>query len=166
MQVYSGPGHEPGRDGPSHRPRLLSRTRPQRLGPDGLVRRAIDHGTLGAGDQRCAGPRQRPVGSRIHLLWRPSRTFRDTRDYFYIDLASPAKIEAWLDNIASGQDYTLALRRNDSVYSLVIYSGWPGNTSEHFVSEVLPAGRYYLQVFNQGGIGTTQPYHVRYIATP
>ena len=49
----------------------------------------------------------------------------------------------------------------DALLQTVGYSAQVGNTNEQITTGVLPAGRYYIQVFNFGSGGSTQPYHLR-----
>ena len=85
----------------------------------------------------------------------------DPQDYFYFDLSTAHSVELWLTNIPAGQDNNLVLR--DSEQYLVRYSGNLGYASEHILPVTLPAGRYYIQVFNYSGGGSTQPYHLRIV---
>jgi len=83
----------------------------------------------------------------------------DKQDYFYIDLPNPQMVELWLSNIAVGQDYDLILR--NAAMDLVGYSGELGNAIEHIRTITLPAGRYYIQVYNRSSSGSTQAYQLR-----
>jgi hypothetical protein len=85
----------------------------------------------------------------------------DSRDYFTFKLSSPHQIELWLTNIAAGQNYDLVLR--NAALSLKGYSGNLGNSNEHILTGVLPAGTYYIQVYrnpNSSG-GSSQAYHLK-----
>ncbi|OQA94131.1 MAG: hypothetical protein BWY25_02933 [Chloroflexi bacterium ADurb.Bin222] len=82
----------------------------------------------------------------------------DVKDYFYIQLASPQSVDIWLGNQPSGQDYDLVLR--DAALTLVGYSGNVGNADESILTHPLPAGKYYIQVFNHGGGISTEAYHL------
>jgi hypothetical protein len=85
----------------------------------------------------------------------------DLEDYFYIKLSSPHYVEIWLTNIAYGQDYDLVLRNENLVY--LGYSGELGNANEHIRTKLLPAGKYYIQVFRASEGGSTQPYHLKVV---
>jgi hypothetical protein len=85
----------------------------------------------------------------------------DVQDYFYIDLPAAHAVELWLTNIPVGQDYDLVLR--DALLQTKGSSAQVGNTNEHIMSGVLPAGRYYIQVYNWGSGGSSQPYHLRVV---
>jgi hypothetical protein len=87
----------------------------------------------------------------------PSPT--DPKDYFYFDLPAAHTIELWLTHIPAGQDYNLVLR--DASLAEKGYSANPGTADEHILTGVLPAGRYYIQVFNYSGPGSAQPYYLR-----
>jgi hypothetical protein len=81
-------------------------------------------------------------------------------DYYYFDLPATGRVELWLRNIPSGQDYNLVLR-DENLEPEVGYSGNRGNVNEHIVTDNLPAGRYYIQVWNYVGNGSTQPYQLQ-----
>ena len=83
----------------------------------------------------------------------------DIQDYYFISLQSAQSVELWLSNIVAGQDYDLTLR--DSTLGLVGHSGELGNANEHIRTGTLPAGWYYIQVYNRSGSGSTQAYHLR-----
>ncbi len=83
----------------------------------------------------------------------------DRQDYFFVTLQSAQSVELWLNNIAAGQDYDLTLR--NTVLQMVGYSGELGNGNEHIRTGTLPAGRYYIQVYNRSGSGSTQAYQLR-----
>jgi len=84
----------------------------------------------------------------------------DTNDYFYIFAAAAGWVELWLDNIPAGQNYDLVLR-DDPALNAIGYSGELGNTAEHISVAVPAAGRYYIQIFNRGKTGSSQPYQLR-----
>lgn len=92
----------------------------------------------------------------------------DINDYFYFDLPVPGRVEVSLQGIASGHNYDLILR--DSELRTVGYSGQLGSADEHISAPqpepgaTLPAGRYYLQLYNRGQSGSDQPYqlHIAY----
>ncbi len=83
----------------------------------------------------------------------------DPKDYFYFDLPAAHTVELWLKNIPAGHNYDLTLRNANE--DEVKHSGELGNANEHILTGVLPAGRYYIQVFNASQTGSTQPYHLR-----
>jgi hypothetical protein len=85
----------------------------------------------------------------------------DVKDYYYFDLSAPRSVELWLSNVASGQNYDLILR-NAGLES-VGYSAQLGNASEYISSAVLPAGRYYVQVYRYSGTGSDVPYHLKVV---
>jgi hypothetical protein len=84
----------------------------------------------------------------------------DVKDYFYFDLSTPHTVEIWLTNIPAGHDYHLCLR-DASLDPAIKCSSNPGNADEHILTGVLPAQRYYIQVFNASETGSSQPYHLR-----
>lgn len=86
----------------------------------------------------------------------------DVKDYFFFDLSSSHSVEIWLTNIPSTRDYDLALR-DANLVPPIAYSVNPGNADEHILTDVLPAGRYYVQVYNYSGPESTQPYHLRVV---
>ena len=71
-------------------------------------------------------------------------------------------IEMWLSNIPSGNNWDLVLRD----FGLNTYDGWysirSSNRDEH-VEVTVPGGRYYIQVYNDGSPGSTQPYHLKVV---
>ena len=83
----------------------------------------------------------------------------DKQDYYYLDLQSAQMVELWLSDIAAGQDYDLILR--NAALQIVGYSGELGNAIEHIRTITLPAGLYYIQVYNRSGSGSTQAYSLR-----
>ena len=83
----------------------------------------------------------------------------DRQDYFFIYLQSAQIVELWLSNIAPGQDYDLTLR--NTALQVVGHSGELGNANEHIRTVTLPAGWYYIQIYNRSGSGSTQAYHLR-----
>jgi hypothetical protein len=85
----------------------------------------------------------------------------DVQDYFYVDLPAAHTVEMWLTNIAGGQDYNLVLR--DTSLQAVGYSAQAGNTDEHIKTGVVPAGRYYIQVYHYSSGGSTRAYHLRIV---
>jgi uncharacterized repeat protein (TIGR01451 family) len=85
----------------------------------------------------------------------------DQQDYFFIQLQSAQRVELWLRNIPAGQDYDLTLR--DTTLGVVGHSGELGNANEYIRTGTLPAGWYYIQVYNRSGGGSTQAYHLRVV---
>jgi hypothetical protein len=83
-------------------------------------------------------------------------------DYFYIDLPTQRSIVMTLTNIPAGHNWDLALRDQ----GLSTYEGWysvrSGNQDER-VEVTVPAGRYYIQVYNKSGPGSTQPYQLKVV---
>ncbi len=91
-------------------------------------------------------------------------TFLDTtdeKDYYYFELPQTQTCELWLTNIPALSNYTLILR--DEALSTIGYDPQPGSVDEYLLTNLLPAGRYYIQVFHTGGGGSTQPYHLRMV---
>ncbi len=84
----------------------------------------------------------------------------DVNDYFYLDLAARGTVELWLTNMAEGQDYNLVLR--DAGLTMRGYSGNRENADEHILVADLPAGRYYVQVYNQSGSRSSRPYYLSF----
>ena len=87
---------------------------------------------------------------------------QDTSDYFYVDLPGGRTVEMWLSNIPSGHNWDLVLRD----HGLLTYDGWysirSGNKDEH-VEVIVPGGRYYIQIYNGGDPGSSQPYHLKVV---
>jgi uncharacterized repeat protein (TIGR01451 family) len=88
-------------------------------------------------------------------------TEADEKDYFYFDLLVARRVELWLDNIAPGHDYDLVLR--DMSLGEKARSDNSGNADEHILSDVLPAGRYLVQVYHRSKLGSQQEYHLRVV---
>jgi uncharacterized repeat protein (TIGR01451 family) len=89
----------------------------------------------------------------------PSST--DRQDYFFIYLQSAQRVELWLTNIAAGQDYDLTMR--NASLQVVAHSGELGNANERIRTATLPAGFYYIQVYNRSSSGSAQAYHLQVI---
>lgn len=85
----------------------------------------------------------------------------DSNDYFSFRLAQPGTAELFLSNIAPGHNYNLILRDNDLAVLPGGNSSNVGNADEHIGPLTLPAGLYYIQVFNRSQTGSSQPYHLR-----
>jgi PKD repeat protein len=83
----------------------------------------------------------------------------DKQDYYFIDLTTAHTVELWLTNIGSGHNYNLVLR--DAALNEVGYSAEPGNADEHILTGIVPAGRYYIQVFNYSQTGSWEAYHLQ-----
>jgi hypothetical protein len=88
----------------------------------------------------------------------PSR--EDGNDYYYFDLPAAGPVELWLRNVPAGQDYNLVLR-DENLDPPVGYSGNRGGVNEHILTNNLPAGRYYIQVWNYVGNGSIEPYQLQ-----
>jgi hypothetical protein len=86
----------------------------------------------------------------------------DLQDYYYFDLSAPHSVELALSNIAAGENYDLVLR-DASLGTVVGYSALPGNADEYILTPELPAGRYYIQVYNFSRVGSDQPYHLHVV---
>jgi hypothetical protein len=85
----------------------------------------------------------------------------DLKDYFYFYLSTARTVELWLTNIPVGSDYDLYLRNAN--LEPICFSNNPSNADEHIVCGPLPVGYYYVQVYNYGMTGSTQPYHLRVV---
>jgi hypothetical protein len=86
----------------------------------------------------------------------------DIHDYYLFELPTDSDVELWLTEIPSGQNYDLVLR-DASLVPAIGYSGELGSSAEHIYAELLPAGRYYIQVYHRSAGGSTQPYHLRFV---
>ena len=85
----------------------------------------------------------------------------DVDDYYFFDLPTARRVNVWLTNIPSDQNYDLILR--DASLTVKGYSGNLSNSGEYIRTEdILPAGRYYIQVFHRSTGGSTQPYHLTF----
>ena len=82
----------------------------------------------------------------------------DGKDYFFFELPAAHSVELGLRNIRVGHNYDLVLRRAD--LSQVGYSAQPNNQDEQIKTGTLPAGRYYIQVYNFSASGSSQPSHL------
>jgi hypothetical protein len=83
----------------------------------------------------------------------------DEKDYFAFEMPTAHTVEVLLTNIPSGQDYDLALY--DEGLNRLAWSNEAGNVYEHLLTEVLPVGRYYVQVINFGMAGSPTWYQLR-----
>jgi hypothetical protein len=84
----------------------------------------------------------------------------DVSDYFFFDLSASHPVRIRLTHIADGLNYDLVLR--DASLAIRGYSAQLSNHNEEIRTSILPAGRYYIQVFHRPGEGSTQPYHLNY----
>jgi hypothetical protein len=84
----------------------------------------------------------------------------DVQDYYRLAMGAAGRIEVWLDGIPAGQNYDLVVR--DAALQLVGYSAELGDASEHARTETLPAGTYYIQVYQRSGGGSPEPYALRF----
>jgi hypothetical protein len=84
----------------------------------------------------------------------------DEKDYFYLDLDSRRRIELTLSNISAGHDYDLYLR-DENLHPPIGISDRRGNAEERIGPRDLPAGQYYVQIYNYSVTGSSQPYHLR-----
>jgi hypothetical protein len=82
----------------------------------------------------------------------------DINDYYYFELKEQRSVEVRLSNIALGHNYDLVLRTSALVS--VGYSGELENQDERIVTEPLPAGSYYIQVYHRSLGGSEQAYHL------
>lgn len=87
----------------------------------------------------------------------------DVNDYFSFRLFAPGTAVLSLTNIAAGHNYNLILRDEQLQVVPGGNSGNVGNAAEHIGPLTLPAGLYYIQIFNRGQTASTQPY--RLVAT-
>jgi hypothetical protein len=85
----------------------------------------------------------------------------DEKDYFYFELPFAQRCELWLSNIPVQHNYTLVLR--DAALNSIAYNPQPSNFDEYILTNLLPAGQYYIQVFRTQGSGSAQPYHLRMV---
>jgi hypothetical protein len=81
------------------------------------------------------------------------------KDYFTFQLLNFHTVDVWLTNIASGQDYDIALRNAD-LEEIARSDDW-GQVDERISTGVLSPGRYYVQVYHYDSGGSTEPYHLR-----
>jgi hypothetical protein len=92
-------------------------------------------------------------------------TFReaeDAQDYYYFELDRARKVELTLSHMASGHNYDLVLE--DEALTRLHDGEGLGNGDELIRTETLPPGRYYVGVVNAGRTGSTQAYHLRFVA--
>jgi len=84
----------------------------------------------------------------------------DPQDYSLLVLPQAAALDVYLTDIPAGNNSDLVLR--DDALGLIGYSGELGTTDEHVAAGVLPAGRYYVQVYHRAYGGGTGAYALRY----
>lgn len=84
----------------------------------------------------------------------------DVQDYYRLAMSGAGRIEVWLDGVPIGQNYDLVVR--DASLGLVGYSAELGNAGEHILTGQLPAGTYYIQVYQRSGGGSPEPYTIRW----
>ena len=87
---------------------------------------------------------------------------QDAKDYYFFDLSAQGTVKIWLQNIPFGYNYDLVLRDDD----LKTQPGWHSlglGSQDEYVEAVIPAGRYYIQIHNASGLGSSQPYHLQVV---
>jgi len=85
----------------------------------------------------------------------------DTQDYYWLEMGGAGRLEVWLDAIPAGQNDDLVLR--DAALNQVDYSGELDSRDEYIdTEEILPPGRYYIQVYQRSGGGSPEPYALCY----
>ncbi len=84
---------------------------------------------------------------------------RQQLDWFYFDMPTSRKMEAWLTEIPPGCDYDLYLKSASGTN--LKDSANPDNLDEHIVSGNLRAGRYYLVVAGINGRSASAQYALR-----
>lgn len=85
---------------------------------------------------------------------------QDVKDYYFFDLTGRGMVKVWLTNVPGGRNYDLVLRDNELGTQPGWYSAELGNQDE-FLEATVPAGRYYIQVYNTSGLSSSQPYHLQ-----
>lgn len=85
----------------------------------------------------------------------------DKNDFYYTDLSAPHPIEVWLRNIPVGANYHLGLY--NAAQGQEGWSANPGSSDEHILTGALPAGRYYVRVYQASGYSSMQPYRLRVV---
>jgi hypothetical protein len=85
---------------------------------------------------------------------------QDEKDYYFFDLAAPSTVRIWLTQIPGGRNYDLVLRDGKLEMRPGWYSGELGNQNE-YLETTIPAGPYYIQVYNASGLSSSQPYHLQ-----
>jgi hypothetical protein len=99
------------------------------------------------------------------IYWGRFPDSTDETDYYCFDLTSSALVRISLTSIAAGHDYTLILR--DSNGEFMAQSANPDNVNELLelpnASSPIPLepGRYYIQVFNASGTGSSNYYNLQ-----
>jgi hypothetical protein len=99
------------------------------------------------------------VPDLIYLGEMPSGA--DERDYYYFYVSGPQTVDIWLTDIPAGQNYDLALRSGAQWPTAIVWSVKGGNADEYVRANGLATGTYYIQIFNTGGGGSTEEYHLR-----
>jgi hypothetical protein len=84
----------------------------------------------------------------------------DVKDYFYFDVTGPQNVKIELTNIPAGQNYDLALRSGAQWPAAIDWTD-PGDPVKDVEAVGLATGTYYIQIYNTGGGGSTQEYHLR-----
>ncbi|MCB0000075.1 MAG: hypothetical protein KDE56_30135, partial [Anaerolineales bacterium] len=87
----------------------------------------------------------------------------DSSDYFAFRLFQTGTAELFLSQIPAGHNYNLILRNEALEVVPGGNSGNIGNADEHIGPLHLPAGLYYIQIFNRSQSGSTQPYQLRVV---
>ncbi|MCA9996646.1 MAG: hypothetical protein KDE56_12895 [Anaerolineales bacterium] len=87
----------------------------------------------------------------------------DSSDYYAFRLYQPGTAELVLSQIPAGHNYNLILRNAALEVLPGGNSGNIGNADEHIGPLHLPAGLYYIQIFNRSQSGSTQPYQLRVV---
>jgi PKD repeat protein len=82
-------------------------------------------------------------------------------DFFSFEVPSAHVIDVWLTEIPAGQDYDVLLR--DAERTAITHSANLGQDPERISTDVLPAGRYYIEVYQWDSGGSSQPYHLRVV---
>jgi uncharacterized repeat protein (TIGR02543 family) len=86
----------------------------------------------------------------------------DAQDYYFFELDRARKVELALGQIARGHNYDLVLE--DEALTRLDAAEGLGNGDELIQTDTLPPGRYYIGVINAGRTGSTQAYHLRFVA--
>ncbi len=87
----------------------------------------------------------------------------DISDYFFLVLSTESRVRLWLRDIPPGHNFDLALRDVDLLSPFGWYSVNPNNEDEYVEVASVPAGLYYVQVYNKSGPGSTKPYELRVV---
>jgi hypothetical protein len=84
----------------------------------------------------------------------------DVQDYYWLEMSNAGRIEVWLRDIPAGQNYDLVVR--DASLNLEGYSAELGDRDERILTDLLPVGRYYVQVYQRSGGGSPELYTLYY----